>query len=184
MSNSDFDRFEVNTPRRFSGAMTFAEEQHEKRRLAAGLEPNGGVGGFIGATFDGNTQKFGTTFEVHSTGAMRSTDANEVRFDLIPQRMLERVAKVMKTGAHKYGEYNWQKGFTWSSLINHISRHLYLYLIGDKNEDHLAHMVCNLGFLIEFETTHPELNDIPSRQEKIAELEDIQKKIVEEESGL
>lgn len=119
----------------------------------------------VGANFDG--EKFvGSNFEVHATGAMRSTDADNVRFDLIPQRMLERVAKVMATGALKYGEYNWTKGFKWSGLINHLSRHLFLYLTGDKSEDHLAHMVCNLGFLIEFETSHPELNDIPSRQEK------------------
>lgn len=106
----------------------------------------------------------GNNFEVHSTGAIRSTEANDVRFDLIPQRMLERVAKVMKNGAVKYGEHNWTKGFKWSVCINHLARHLYLYLTGDKTEDHLAHMVCNLGFLIEFETTHPELNDIPVRK--------------------
>jgi len=108
----------------------------------------------------------GTNFEVHATGAMRSTDADNERFDLIPQRMLRRVAASMSEGARKYGEHNWEKGFKWSSLINHLMRHSYLYLIGDKTEDHLAHMVCNLGFLMEFETTHPELNDIPSRMEK------------------
>jgi hypothetical protein len=77
--------------------------------------------------------------------------------------MLERVAKVMKKGADKYGEYNWQKGFSWSSVVNHLLRHAFLYLTGDTTEDHLAHMVCNLGFLIEYETSHPELNDIPAR---------------------
>lgn len=107
----------------------------------------------------------GNNFEIHSTGAIRSTEADDVRFDLIPQRMLERVAKVMKNGAIKYGEHNWTKGFKWSVCINHLARHLYLYLTGDKTEDHLAHMVCNLGFLIEFETTHPELNDIPARKQ-------------------
>lgn len=99
-----------------------------------------------------------------ATGAKRSSDADLYRFDLIPQHMLERVAKVMSTGAGRYGAHNWEKGFSWSSLMNHLLRHAYLYLVGDKTEDHLAHMVCNLGFLIEFETTHPELNDIPTRQ--------------------
>lgn len=98
-----------------------------------------------------------------TTGAKRSSDADQYRFDLIPQRMLERVAKVMKTGADRYGAHNWEKGFPWSSLVNHLLRHAYLYLVGDRTEDHLAHMVCNLGFLIEYETTHVELNDIPSR---------------------
>lgn len=106
----------------------------------------------------------GSDFAIHETGAMRSTDADSVRFDLIPQRMLLEVATVMATGAAKYGEHNWKKGFKWSSCLNHCARHLYLYLTGDKKEHHLAHMVCNLGFLIEFETSHPELNDIPSRQ--------------------
>ena len=115
-----------------------------------------------GATFDG--EKFGKPFEVHQTGAIRSCDADDVRFDLVPQIMLERVAKVMAKGAIKYGEYNWTKGFKWSSVLNHLARHLYLYLIGDTTEDHLAHMVCNLGFLMEYEVSHPELNDIPTRK--------------------
>lgn len=99
----------------------------------------------------------------HKGGAQRSTDADEHRFDLIPQRMLERAARVMHRGQTKYGAHNWEKGFSWSSIINHLLRHAFLYLIGDRTEDHLAHMVCNLGFLIEYETTHPEMNDIPSR---------------------
>lgn len=98
-----------------------------------------------------------------NTSAVRSTDADMYRFDLIPQRMLERVAKVMAVGAARYGAHNWEKGFPWSSVVNHLLRHAYLYLIGDKTEDHLAHMVCNLGFLIEYETTRSEMNDIPSR---------------------
>lgn len=116
------------------------------------------------AQFAGQFNHDAETVAIHETGAKRSNDADEHRFDLIPQRMLERVAKVMAKGCQKYGAHNWKKGFSWSSICNHLLRHAFLYLIGDKTEDHLAHMVCNLGFLIEFETTHPELNDIPSRK--------------------
>jgi len=94
-----------------------------------------------------------------STGAVRGTDADDVRFDLIPPKPLFRLARTYKEGADKYGENNWKAGIPASNLINHALRHIYLWLSGDKSEDHLAHAVWNLISTMYFEECRPELID-------------------------
>ena len=98
-----------------------------------------------------------------STGAVRSTDAENERWDLIPPIGLRRLAETCAEGARKYGVNNWQKGIPASDLINHAIRHLYLYLAGDVSEDHIAHAAWNLLAVCHFEETKPELIDIESR---------------------
>jgi hypothetical protein len=73
------------------------------------------------------------------TGAVRGTDANSERYDLITPIGLRRLAKTCAEGAAKYGAYNWEQGMPVHDLLNHALRHLYLYLSGDRKEDHLAH---------------------------------------------
>lgn len=77
--------------------------------------------------------------------------------------MVERVARVMAIGAKRYGEYNWMKGFSWGETLNHLEKHINAFKDGCQKEDHLAHAVCNLAFLIEYERSHPELCDVPTR---------------------
>lgn len=96
---------------------------------------------------------------VHDTGAQRSSSADEIQLALLPGHPLFRIAKVMKTGAGKYGSHNWRAGFKWSDTANHLLRHVFLWLAGDSSEDHLAHAGCNLLFLMEFQRSHPELDD-------------------------
>lgn len=100
---------------------------------------------------------------VHATGATRSSEADGWRYDLIPQRGLERVAKTCHEGAVKYTPHNWKKGFAWSVMIAHATKHIAMWLMGDKSEDHLAHACWNLLALMDYEVIHPELNDIPER---------------------
>lgn len=51
-----------------------------------------------------------------STGAVRSTDAENERWDLIPPIGLRRLAETCAEGARKYGVNNWQKGIPASDL--------------------------------------------------------------------
>jgi len=95
------------------------------------------------------------------TGAVRSSDADDVRFDLISPIGLRRVAETCAEGAAKYGDHNWQQGFPVSSLINHALRHVNLYLQGDQSEDHLAHAAWNLFAAMHFEEALPEMIDVP-----------------------
>src|SRR5947209_7166805 len=72
------------------------------------------------------------------------------RFDLIPFEFLEPVASVLTSGAVKYGPYNWKRGQKdfFLDAWNHAFVHLEKFKEGDASEDHLAHLACNVAFLI------------------------------------
>lgn len=94
----------------------------------------------------------------YATGAVRSADAESVRYDLISPIALERWAKTCHEGAQKYGDYNWEKGMAVSVMINHTFEHLRKYLAGDRSEDHLGHALWNIAGAIHSEELWPELN--------------------------
>lgn len=99
-----------------------------------------------------------------NSGAVRSTDADNTRYDLISPIGLRRLAETCAEGAKRYGDYNWLQGFPISDMMNHVLRHLNLYLAGDKTEDHLSHASWGLFAIQHFEETRPDLMDIPTRQ--------------------
>lgn len=76
---------------------------------------------------------------MYGTGATRSADADEVRYDLIPAGPLRRLAMRFATGAEKHGDSNWQKGLPPGVIYNHMIRHIELWRLGmDPGDDHLA----------------------------------------------
>ncbi len=97
------------------------------------------------------TSKFGT-------GAVRSTDAEAVRYDLLSPIALEVWAQVCAEGAEKYGDWNWEKGMPVHDLLNHALRHLFGYLSGDDSEPHLEHALWNVAAAIHSRKLWPELN--------------------------
>lgn len=92
------------------------------------------------------------------TGAVRSSDAEETRYDLISPIGLEAVAKTCAEGAAKYGDYNWEKGMPVHDLLNHALRHINRYLAGDRSEPHLPHAAWGLLAAIHSEALWPHLN--------------------------
>lgn len=96
----------------------------------------------------------GTQF---STGAVRSGDAKNVMYQLISPIGMRRLAETMKEGFDKYGAYNWERGMPIGDILNHGIRHIFLYLSGDRSEDHLAHAAWNLFAAMHMEETHPTL---------------------------
>ncbi len=102
-----------------------------------------------------------TTF---STGAVRGSDADDVRFDLITPIGLRRLAKTCAEGARKYSDHNWENGIPASVMLNHAIRHIYLWLEGDDTEDHLSHAAWNILGVAHFEEKMPAMIDIPTRQ--------------------
>lgn len=101
---------------------------------------------------DGERVKF-------STGAVRSSDAEATRYDLISPIGLEAVARTCAEGAAKYSDYNWEAGMPVHDLLNHAIRHIYRYLAGDRSEDHLPHAAWGLLAAIHSEALWPELNE-------------------------
>jgi len=110
-----------------------------------------------------STESGTTTF---STGAIRSSDADDVRYDLITPIGLRRLAATCAEGAKKYTPHNWEKGIPASQMINHAIRHIVLWLEGDTRDDHLAHAAWNLLGVCHFEEAMPEMIDIPTRRQR------------------
>jgi hypothetical protein len=69
----------------------------------------------------------------------------EVRFDLIDGAALFEMAKVLHTGAVKYGENNWRK-IDVPDHLNHLIMHAYAWLAGDHTDEHLSHIMCRSMF--------------------------------------
>lgn len=95
-----------------------------------------------------------TTFP---TGAVRSTDANHVAYHLISPIGIRRVAETYAEGEKKYGSFQWEKGMPIGDILNHGLNHVFLYLNGDRSEDHLAHAAWNLMAAMHMEETHPNI---------------------------
>jgi hypothetical protein len=95
------------------------------------------------------------TFE---TGAIRSKDAEDVDYTLIPPAAMEAWAKVCAYGSSKYCPYNWERGLPARDILNHALRHIYKFLEGDRSEDHLPHALWNVGAAIHSLALWPHLN--------------------------
>ena len=94
----------------------------------------------------------------------RKDDSQKPRLDLLPSSALLEIAKVLDHGATKYGENNWRAGLKWSRLLGACLRHVFAFL-GGQNQDpetglnHLAHACCCLLFLLDYQISHPEMDD-------------------------
>ena len=91
-------------------------------------------------------------------------DQNKTEYHYLSPIALEKLCQVLTFGAKKYEAHNWRKGFKWSRLISACFRHLYAWMSGETYDketglSHLAHAMCCIMFLLEFEDTHKELDD-------------------------
>lgn len=93
-------------------------------------------------------------------------DEKKLRFDLIPPRPMQALAEIYTYGAAKYAPRNWEHGIEYSRIYAAVQRHLHAYWSGQTLDEesalpHLAHAMWGLTALLEFEFTHPELDDRP-----------------------
>lgn len=116
-----------------------------------------------------------------ATGAVRSKDANKTRYDLISPIGLRRLAETYHEGAVKYGDHNWEMGFPISDILNHGIRHVYLYLSGDRSEDHLSHAAWNLFAAMHSEESWPHLNE--NLRAECCQLTDAMKKVIDDRNA-
>lgn len=82
------------------------------------------------------------------TGAVRDMSAGKGRFDLLPPEAIFAYATHMENGCEKYGDRNWEKGIPLSSFWDSAVRHLFKYIMGMRDEDHLVAAFWNIGNLI------------------------------------
>ena len=75
-------------------------------------------------------------------------------FHLLPISALFDAAKVAKYGADKYGETFSERNYTKIDTIEHLNhaiQHIYAFLAGDKQDDHLGHAIVRLMFAFDVE---------------------------------
>lgn len=101
-----------------------------------------------------------------STGAVRGTDTDGVRYDLVPTVGWRRVGEAMAHGEKKYGRGNWTKGIPTSVHLNHALTHLHDYIDGDRSEDHLGHAAADLFMAMHNEERRPDVHDADSLRQR------------------
>ena len=91
-------------------------------------------------------------------------DTGKLRYDLIPPGPLNELANVYTIGASKYAARNWEKGLTWGRVFAAMMRHAWAWWGGEKHDlidgqHHLSSVAWCAFALMEYEDTHPELDD-------------------------
>ena len=105
--------------------------------------------------------------EEFATGSQRDTEEGKGRPDLLPILALVRLSRHFEEGCKKYGERNWESGQPLSRYWRSAQRHMWKYLGGAADEDHLAAVAWNIMCLMDTEerikrgTLPEELDDLP-----------------------
>ena len=88
------------------------------------------------------------TFE---TGAVRDRGDFKPRPDLISPHANNREGAWLALGAKKYRPRNWEAGMPVSECVASLCRHLEAYKLGQTDEDHMAAIRTNAGFILHYE---------------------------------
>ena len=99
-----------------------------------------------------------------ATGTALKFDQDKLPLHLLSTEAMNQTAAVLAFGAQKYAEHNWRAGFAWSRPLSAAMRHITAFNAGEDRDpesglSHLAHAACCIMFLLEFEKTHPHLDD-------------------------
>jgi hypothetical protein len=104
------------------------------------------------------------TREEYETGAVRDNGEMKGAFELIPPQAMFRLALRYEGGAQKYGDHNWEKGIKIGRCFQAAVRHLFMYLAGANDEDHLAAAAWNIFAIMHYEAHKPEMQNLPAWQ--------------------
>lgn len=99
------------------------------------------------------------------TSSATKNDSGKLRYDLFPNS-LALVAEVYTIGAAKYSDRNWEKGLQWGRVFAAMLRHAWAWWWGEQRDGkdgqhHLGSVAWCALALMEYERTHPELDDRP-----------------------
>ena len=95
-------------------------------------------------------------FDMNASGGMKET-SGKLRWTLLPLLAVKEIVKVLEYGAKKYSADNWKK-VEPEKYKEAAFRHWTAYLEGEKVDpetgiSHLAHLGCDVLFLLWFELT-------------------------------
>lgn len=94
---------------------------------------------------------------------------SEYRTDLVDPYAMFEMCRVLKEGADKYNKYgleNW-RNIPVREHLNHLITHVYAFLAGNDEDDHLAHAMCRAMFALGVE--HQDQDYIEYRLELLSE---------------
>jgi len=91
-------------------------------------------------------------------------DQDKPRMDLLDNKAMEGIAKVLSFGARKYAAHNWRGGIHYSRLMAAAYRHLGAINDGEDLDSesglpHIDHLGCCVMFLSNMMKTRPDLDD-------------------------
>jgi hypothetical protein len=95
--------------------------------------------------------------QIDAPATARKDDSQKPRMDLIPPEAMEALATILKYGASKYGNRNWETGMKWGRVFGAAQRHLWAWMRGEKDDPesghpHLWHALCGIAFLVAYES--------------------------------
>ena len=76
---------------------------------------------------------------VNERGGKQS--ATPYGFNLIDGKAMFKLAEVLAYGAKRYARDNWRL-ISSEDHLNHMLQHAFAYMAGDRQDDHLGHMLC------------------------------------------
>ncbi|UOF79059.1 hypothetical protein [Caudoviricetes sp.] len=99
-------------------------------------------------------------------------DQGKNRLDLVSTLAIEEMAWILTFGASKYKDHNWRFGMSWSRLIRAGIGHVFSFMRGEDNDhetgrSHLAHAMCCLMFLLEYQLTGNGIDDRWNEKNKL-----------------
>lgn len=100
------------------------------------------------------------------TGAQRDMAEGKGDMFSLPAAAILRISKHYELGAKKYNRLNYQKGIPISAFMDSALRHIFKYLDGMDDEDHLSAAAFNILGAIQMEERNPDMQDVESRKGK------------------
>lgn len=109
-----------------------------------------------------------TQFRDKDGNELGCRDMHDGKGDMVslPNNAILRLSRHYEGGAKKYGRWNYTKGIPVSSFLDSALRHIFKYLDGWDDEDHLSAAAFNILGAMEMEGNHKELLDLPNREGK------------------
>lgn len=101
--------------------------------------------------------------QVFDTGAIREEKDGKGRMDLLPMCAIMRVSRHMQNALKDHPERNWENGLPMHSFMDSALRHLFKYMDGCTDEDHLCAAAWNILCAMWTEEKKPQMQDIPTR---------------------
>ena len=89
--------------------------------------------------------------QINKYGTIRESKQNKGAYELISPLALKRLAIVYEEGGKFHGNRNWEQGLPMCKTLQSAIRHIYQYIEGLRDEDHLAQAAWNIFAVIHFE---------------------------------